>query len=41
LLYDVTSIYFEGRTCELAQLGYNRDGKAGKLWTLTGTSWNR
>jgi len=41
VLYDVTSTYFEGRTYELAQLGYNRDGKAGKLWTLTGTSWNR
>ena len=24
VLYDVTSTYFEGRTCELAQFGYNR-----------------
>jgi transposase len=30
VLYDVTSTYFEGRTCPLAQLGYNRDGKRGK-----------
>ena len=31
VLYDVTSTYFEGRTCGLARFGYNRDGKAGKL----------
>src|SRR5262249_49746399 len=31
VLYDVSSTYFEGRTCELAQFGYNRDGKHGKL----------
>src|SRR6516165_2518849 len=36
VLYDVTSIYFEGRTCELARLGYNRDGKAGKLQIVFG-----
>src|SRR5215472_18393631 len=36
VLYDVTSTYFEGRTCELAQLGYNRDGKAGKLQIVFG-----
>jgi hypothetical protein len=30
VLYDVTSTYFEGRTCELARLGHNRDGKKGK-----------
>src|SRR6202140_3878096 len=27
VLYDVSSTYFEGRTCELAQFGHNRDGK--------------
>jgi transposase len=30
-LYDLTSSYFEGVTCPLAKLGYNRDGKKGKL----------
>jgi transposase len=31
VLYDLTSSYFEGKTCPLAALGYNRDGKSGKL----------
>lgn len=31
VLYDLSSSYFEGRTCPLAALGYNRDGKQGKL----------
>lgn len=31
VLYDLSSSYFEGRTCPLAQRGYNRDGKKGKL----------
>jgi transposase len=30
-LYDLTSTYYEGFTCPLAKLGYNRDGKKGKL----------
>jgi transposase len=29
-LYDVTSVYFEGQHNELADFGYNRDGKRGK-----------
>ena len=29
VLYDVSSTYFEGRSCPLAQLGYSRDGKRG------------
>lgn len=29
VLYDVTSSYYEGRTCPLAQLGHDRDGKQG------------
>jgi transposase len=29
VLYDVSSSYFEGRTCELAKLGYSRDHKRG------------
>ena len=31
VLYDLSSSYFEGKTCPLAALGYNRDGKRGKL----------
>jgi hypothetical protein len=30
-LFDLTSSYFEGVTCPLAKLGYNRDGKPGTL----------
>jgi hypothetical protein len=36
VLYDVTSTYFEGRTCPLAKFGYNRDGKPGKLQIVFG-----
>jgi hypothetical protein len=36
VLYDVSSSYVEGRCCELAQLGYNRDGKKGKLQIVYG-----
>lgn len=36
LLYDVTSTYFEGRTCPLAKLGHNRDDKKNKLQILVG-----
>ena len=31
VLYDLSSSYFEGQTCPLAQRGYSRDGKKGKL----------
>ena len=27
VLYDVSSSYYEGRTCPLVQFGHNRDGK--------------
>ena len=27
VLYDVSSTYFEGQSCSLAQIGYSRDGK--------------
>ncbi len=30
VFYDVTSSYYEGRTCPLMQFGFNRDGKKGK-----------
>lgn len=35
-LYDVTSVYFEGVDNELADFGYNRDGKKGKKQMVTG-----
>lgn len=36
LLYDVTSTWLEGRCCELAQLGYSRDGRRDKLQIVVG-----
>ena len=36
VLNDVTSSYLEGRCCSLAKLGYNRDGKKGKLQIVYG-----
>src|SRR5438105_1003648 len=36
VLYDVSSSYLEGRCCELARFGYNRDGKRGKLQIVYG-----
>ena len=41
ILYDVTSSYFEGRTCPLAQRGHNRDGKKGKLQIVIGLLCNK
>ena len=39
-LYDLTSSYFEGRTCPLAKLGHSRDGKKGKLQIVFGLLTN-
>jgi hypothetical protein len=36
VLYDVTSTYFEGRTCPLARRGFSRDGKRDKLQIVFG-----
>jgi transposase len=36
VLYDVTSSYFEGEHNELADYGYNRDGKKGKKQIVIG-----
>ena len=36
VLYDVTSSYFEGKTCPLARHGHSRDGKKGKLQIVFG-----
>jgi transposase len=40
VLYDVSSTYFEGRSCPLAQHGHNRDGKKGKLQIVFGLLCN-
>jgi hypothetical protein len=40
VLCDLTSTYFEGRTCPLAQLGYSRDGKKGKVQIVVGLVCN-
>ena len=36
VLYDVSSSYFAGRQCPLAQRGYSRDGKKGTLQIVYG-----
>ena len=36
VLYDVSSSYFEGRTCPLGKLGYSRDGQPGLLQMIYG-----
>jgi hypothetical protein len=36
VLYDLTSTYFEGRHCQLANLGHSRDDKGGKLQIVFG-----
>jgi Transposase DDE domain len=35
-LYDLSSTYFEGHTCPLAQFGHSRDGKKGKVQIVFG-----
>jgi len=40
-LYDLTSSYFEGRTCPLAAMGHNRYLKKGKLQVNYGLLTNR
>ena len=39
-LYDVTSTYFEGRSCPLARFGHSRDGKRDKLQIVFGVLTN-
>jgi transposase len=41
VLYDVSSSYFEGRTCPLAKLGYSRDGKRGSPQIIYGLLCDR
>ena len=40
VLYDVTSTYFEGRTCPLARFGHSRDGRKDKLQIVFGLLCN-
>ena len=40
VLYDVSSTYFEGKTCPLAQFGYSRDKKKGFLQIIFGLLCN-
>ena len=41
VLYDVSSSYFEGRTCPLLALGYSRDGRRGTLQIVYGLLCDR
>jgi transposase len=41
VLYDLSSSYFEGKTCPLAAYGHNRDGKKGKLQVNYGLMTDR
>jgi transposase len=41
VFYDVTSSYYEGSTCPLAEFGYNRDGKPGKTSIVWGVMTDR
>ena len=36
VFYDVTSSYYQGRTCPLMRFGHNRDGKKGKSQVVYG-----
>jgi hypothetical protein len=40
VLYDVSSTYFEGRTCPLAAIGHSRDDKKGSLQIVFGLLCN-
>jgi transposase len=40
VLYDVTSTYFEGRSCPLARIGYSRDNKSDHLQIVFGLLCN-
>ena len=41
VLYDLTSVWMEGRSCPLARRGHSRDGKKGKLQIEFGLLCNR
>jgi transposase len=41
VFYDVSSSYYEGRSCPLARHGHNRDGKKGRLIIVYGVLTDR
>ena len=41
VLYDVSSSYYEGKTCELMRFGYSRDGKRGRPIVVYGVLADR
>ena len=41
VLYDLTSVWMEGRACPLARRGHARDGKRGKLQIVFGMLCDR
>ena len=41
VLYDVTSSYYEGRTCPLARFGHDRDGQKGRPIIVYGVMTDR
>ena len=41
VLYDVTSSYYEGRTCPLMRFGHDRDGKSGRPIVVYGVMTDR
>ena len=41
VFYDITSSYFEGKTCPLSKFGYNRDGINGKVQIVIGLVVNQ
>lgn len=41
LLYDLTSVWFEGEKCELGKFGHSKEGRSNKLQILVGLLCNR
>lgn len=41
ILYDLTSVYFEGTNCPLTRIGYSRDGKKGTPQIMVGLLTNK
>jgi transposase len=41
VFYDVTSTYYEDKTCPLARHGHNRDGKKGRPVIVCGMMTDR
>lgn len=41
ILYDLTSVYFEGNKCPLTRIGYSRDGKRGTPQIMIGLLTNK